>query len=648
MKPCRLLTRALSAAISCVVGFTGCENRSANAPRTKAPSTATADHESKHLLDSALAIFANELNPDAYAAAISQLNLYLLKEPDAVAPMPAATRESIQRTFGPQAAAIASDKSFRTEDIDSLRADFLCRKIVQANSRGAQAPLPLASALFDWTVRHLALAPNDGEPPAPPASLALRGFGDSRDRAWFFCELLRQAQMHGMVIGVTTRQDPNAVVPWLCGAAVEGEVYLFDPWLGLAVPAPDEPRRPATLKELAADVSIATAAYPATADAPVSPADIDRLAILIPFDATKFSPRARFLESRLSGGERAMLTLDYDEVQRSVAKAWPQDKPPLSIQPWRYPFETIGKRGNRGASPDLFWPAKEHQARVTHILGDAKQARQSWVECDLAAAPILTALDDLRRLASFPIEFRRSLAGRSRSGIVYFGGVAQLDLGKMELARDWFDRYLADFAKPDLREQDIIEPAVFCRQLAGDFETMDAGFVKRLFECLSDPARKAVLKGAEEKRRAELKGPLTSEDKPRIVVYNLLEAPEFSLIVAEVNRALTRPDLVAAQSVPAMAATSKSRALEALARRADLSDKAIFWRNRLILDFVLRETVIPADRPWLASAVQNAALVRIPLGQRSEAIALLRDEYPTLVPYQSASLEALANFLEAH
>lgn len=632
--------------LACSLFLAGCENRSGDAQRAKEEASANSSQESEQLLESAVSILANDFQLDAYSAAISQLNLFVRKDPSVVAPMAANEREAIQKTFSPQVAEIASSSVFRAEDLDAFRAAFLCRKIVQSQQGGVSNKRALATSLFDWTIRHIALAPIDSEPAAPPASVAMRGVGDYRDRASMFCELLRQAQIPSVVVAVTTKQDPETDVECLCGAYIDGEIYLFDPWLGRGVPKPGAPTELATLRDLASDISIASARNSKAPATPIPPADVEQIHILIPFDATKLSPRAQFLESELSGDDRAILTLDYQAARQSATDAIPQGMSNVSVKPWWYPFLRIVAPRDLSVALDLYWPQSERQARRTQVLSTPHQARLEWVQCDLKAGPETTAEEDLR-YQTLPIEQRRQMAGRGRSGIVYFAGVAQLDLGKVELAKDWFDRYLADFAKPELRERDIIEPALLCRQLAGDFDTTAPAFAKHLFLRLSQPARQAVMKGAQYKGRPGFEPAVTSEDAPDFNVVNPLEPKEMVLIVGEINRALAQSNFMTAESAIALAAKSKNPTFQMLAARAELTPDAIAWRNRLAFDFVFRESILPADRPWLVGVVHQSALVRDQLGQKTEAIQLLRKEYPTLSPDQSASLLALANALEA-
>ena len=148
--------------------------------------------------------------------------------------------------------------------------------------------LERAKSLFDWTVRNIQLEPDDpNRIPRFPWETLLYGQGTASERAWVFILLLRQLDIDAAVLAVdegrgardegreekgekrgekgegkdnknapgpekATENKKNApgprsggekaeknLQPWCVGVLIEGNVYLFDPLLGLPIPAPN-------------------------------------------------------------------------------------------------------------------------------------------------------------------------------------------------------------------------------------------------------------------------------------------------------------------------------------------------------------------------------------------------------------------------
>ena len=143
--------------------------------------------------------------------------------------------------------------------------------------------LQRARKLFDWTVRNIQLDPESVDrTPLLPREVLLLGHGTALERAWVFILLARQQRLDAAVLaldkGAATRkpaaakEDPGGVPaavplvdlqPWCVAVLVEGkQLYLFDPRLGLPIPAQGPIAvdhngqldiHPATLAQAAAD-----------------------------------------------------------------------------------------------------------------------------------------------------------------------------------------------------------------------------------------------------------------------------------------------------------------------------------------------------------------------------------------------------------
>ena len=68
----------------------------------------------------------------------------------------------------------------------------------------------------------------------------LFGCGMAVERGWVFILLARQQGLDAAMLALADTESPlKAPQPWAVGVLHEGQVYLFDPVLGLPVPAQD-------------------------------------------------------------------------------------------------------------------------------------------------------------------------------------------------------------------------------------------------------------------------------------------------------------------------------------------------------------------------------------------------------------------------
>jgi len=196
--------------------------------------------------------------------------------------------------------------------------------------------LQRAGSLFDWTVRNIQIeADLPGRAPLLPWETLLFGRGTAAERAWVFILLLRQANIDAAMLVIdgesgasgagsgqagqngakTNDENPKDADasgadelpslpplepsqpaagqprPWCVGVLIEKNVYLFDPLLGLPIPAPDGVAmdesgrltiRPASLAEVRADAKLLERMDVSESRAyGVRSADLARLAVLL-------------------------------------------------------------------------------------------------------------------------------------------------------------------------------------------------------------------------------------------------------------------------------------------------------------------------------------------------------------------------------
>ena len=130
-----------------------------------------------------------------------------------------------------------------------------------------------AARLFDWTVRNIQLE-RDESPrqrvPRQPWQVLLLGRGTAIERAWVFMLLARQQQLDVVLLATPDRQTAGQWHLWLPAQLVEGQLYLFDTELGLAVPGP-KGHGVATLEQAASDGSLLRRLDAANRPYPVPP-----------------------------------------------------------------------------------------------------------------------------------------------------------------------------------------------------------------------------------------------------------------------------------------------------------------------------------------------------------------------------------------
>lgn len=230
--------------------------------------------------------------------------------------------------------------------------------------------LSRAVRLFDWTVRNIQLDPMPDPSDEPgnatplgrfPWETLLLGHGGVLERAWVYIELLRQEGIDAAMLALPALEASDSEVPraWTIGVLIGGEVYLFDPVLGLPIPGPDgmtldddgRPQlRPTTLAEAAADPAILhrldldeATPYPASSN------DLKKVIAMVVAAPTALSQRMKMVESQLVGEQKLVLTVDA-AAQGERFAAVPHV---VGARLWAYPYVTIARQVTIGDNPDL-------------------------------------------------------------------------------------------------------------------------------------------------------------------------------------------------------------------------------------------------------------------------------------------------------
>ena len=217
--------------------------------------------------------------------------------------------------------------------------------------------LTRAKNLFAWTIRNIQLELDD-EHRAPlfPWESLFFGRGTAMERAWVFILLARQQGLEAAVLGLADESGEPAgernkpVKQWCVAVLIDGNAYLFDPFLGLPIPAKGGVRRdgegrleiePATLAEILADASLLKRLdVDAKKTYPVKAADLKNLVALVEASPAALSYRMKLIESHLAGKQKMALTVSATEQ----AGRWKAISGIGAAEIWRLPYETIARR----------------------------------------------------------------------------------------------------------------------------------------------------------------------------------------------------------------------------------------------------------------------------------------------------------------
>ncbi len=306
--------------------------------------------------------------------------------------------------------------------------------------------------LFDWTVRNLQLDPPSGDlPPYRPWQAVLHGHATAQGRAWVFAQLCRQQDVPVVVL-----RPAGDDVPFWCGAIMEGEVYLYDPDLGLPLLNADGDT--ATLAEIRNAPSLLDPLD--TAEVPYfgESANLDDLTAELvagPFSLTR---RAALLEARLSGDDALRLYVDADGLAADLEKLEGLG----SVRLWDYPYQVI--RQQLGLSQNLrtraaieFEPfvhkPRLWKARLLHFRGT------SGTSVDTNRGNLETAVDDHREAGRLYTDENVRPTGRTieqleaadvrrtwtkaKQNATYWQGLLSYDRGDYQVSLDWLEKAAA-------------------------------------------------------------------------------------------------------------------------------------------------------------------------------------------------------------
>lgn len=270
------------------------------------------------------------------------------------------------------------------------------RQLAQAKSFliAAQRALQLAKAtwLFDWTMRNIQLdhtnwdaeLPPRGETPAgqwthPPGGTLdagqalLLGHADAVTRARVFLLLCRQQQIDVVMLGLPRSDQPERLRTWVAGALIGGNVYLFEPELGLPFPAPDG-AAVCALSQLRAHPELLRRFDTAEFPYHVQSDDLQHITPLIDASPQALSQRMKLIEQTLRADQRTVLTVAPSALAKRLraaqlpdAKIWAAPYRVYAFKDWLLSNDEAAKQFSRQFGvhypPFELWEARLHHFR---------------------------------------------------------------------------------------------------------------------------------------------------------------------------------------------------------------------------------------------------------------------------------------------
>ena len=313
-----------------------------------------------------------------------------------------------------------------------------------------------ARRLFDWTVRNIQLAPDNPSQLQLPWETLFFGQGTAIERSWVFILLARYQGLDAALLALEDPADPlhERVRPWVVAVLSEGNLYLFEPALGLPIPGPDGLRldesgqlsvRPATLAQVVADDRLLRQLdLDRDHPYPVTSSRLNRVVALVEGSPPYLARRMQLLESRLAGEDR----LAVSAAPTAQAERLKRCKHVSEVRLWPLPFEALFQRSWRGEEGTA-WLAQKmapfhlgptpvlRTARLLHLRGrfHGEDERDGAGSLYQAARPSDAELQKLRQFD--PQDRLVPLLQLAKQSASYWLGLIAFDQGNYVSAEDY-------------------------------------------------------------------------------------------------------------------------------------------------------------------------------------------------------------------
>ncbi|MCA9094610.1 MAG: hypothetical protein KDA68_14080 [Planctomycetaceae bacterium] len=207
------------------------------------------------LLNSFLGQFANPqvvLNFDSLQS-LSLLNQWSRNCREDVASLSSDDVDRLNELVSPEIVKMMRDDLYSSRDIEHLKTAVWMGIIKQHVTSELSDDLERVSALFNYVVRNISLVAEHPEgTPFSVNGILYSGWGTVEDRVWLFSELLKQMRIDSVLISPERPADAEEPLPpRLVAVLLRDEFWLFDPEIGIAVPAQQDKIVPGTSYEIA-------------------------------------------------------------------------------------------------------------------------------------------------------------------------------------------------------------------------------------------------------------------------------------------------------------------------------------------------------------------------------------------------------------
>jgi len=296
---------------------------------------------SDDILPAAREMLQKETGYPSCRQALQQLNTYIHRNP-AKKPEPVSDTEVFRRQFGLTDGEFAevNSSTFTLLDAHYVDSCMLLRDAAYSLGVEGQPPLERAQAAFGWVVRQVQLREPTRPLPLVPTQFVLRrGWGSSLERSLAFLAMLQQMGVPGCVIGYQEEGANPRLLP-LIGALVDKEIFLFDPRLGMPLPAPDG-KGIATLRQVrASDRPFAALTMDATHSYDIAAEQVRHAEILLTVPLSALGTRMKLLDGILGGRQKLRSFVDGPALLKEFR---------LATEGQSLPIRFWGETGDRAA-----------------------------------------------------------------------------------------------------------------------------------------------------------------------------------------------------------------------------------------------------------------------------------------------------------
>lgn len=243
-------------------------------------------------------------------------------------------------------------EQFVERDAAFLRDCLWANQAAKFGAGDAESDLTIVLNLFEYVVRNVDLIPSGRRNvPLGPFDVMVLGRGTAQERAWVFAELLRQRSIDSVIL--TPRRasrDTEGENHVLVGVLFEKDILLFDPALGMPLPADTaapksaSPRLPMTLRQATRDPELlAAVASDSGGRFSVTAAMLAAPQVELICHTEQLSSRMRHLQQALAGEQSAVVSDPLEDltdqpglwsrVARHPAAMWSAD----DVAIWSFP-----------------------------------------------------------------------------------------------------------------------------------------------------------------------------------------------------------------------------------------------------------------------------------------------------------------------